>query len=157
MTNRPSFAMATGLAAVALAGCGGGDNKGSTTTQQNTNAQGSSGALTIKMSDFKFDPKNPQSAAGTVKVTAPNVGKVEHELVLFKTDRNPGSFKVEGNSVDEEALEKASDVKEIGEIADVEPGETKSETFKLTPGKYAMICNVPGHYQAGMWGSITVR
>ena len=95
--------------------------------------------------------------AGKVKITAPNVGKVEHELVLFKTNRDPGSFKVSGGRVNEEALEHAADIEEAGEIADVEPGEAKSETFKLTPGKYVMICNVSGHYTAGMYGSITVK
>jgi uncharacterized cupredoxin-like copper-binding protein len=160
------LASAAGLAAVALAGCGGGGDGSSATTasaattqQKQTTAAATAGgsALTIKMSEFAFDPKNPTAAAGKVKVTAPNIGKVEHELVLFKTNREPGSFKVSKGRVNEEALEHAADIEEVGEIADVEPGETKSETFKLTPGKYVMICNVSGHYKAGMYGSITVQ
>ena len=30
-------------------------------------------------------------------------------------------------------------------------------TVDLTPGKYAMICNLPGHYQRGMYGSLTAK
>lgn len=152
-----AIAVAGGFAAFAFAGCGGDDGGSSTTAQSPPPAAAGGSALKIEMSEFKFVPKNPTASAGKVNVTAPNVGNVEHELVLFKTDRDPGSFKVSGGRVDEEALEKASDVKEIGEIADVEPGDTKSGSFKLTPGKYVMICNVSGHYQAGMYGSVTVR
>ena len=164
---------AVGLAAMAVAGCGGGGGGSSatdaaatsaaTTTAQQTQTQAQAPAstgdskLTIKMSEFKFDPKDPTAAAGKVKITAPNIGKVEHELVLFKTNRDPGSFKVSGGRVNEDALEKTPGIKDVGEIADVEPGETKSGTFKLSPGKYVMICNVSGHYQAGMYGSITVQ
>jgi uncharacterized cupredoxin-like copper-binding protein len=45
---------------------------------------------------------------------------------------------------------------EGGEVPDVEAGETKSGKFHLTPGKYAMFCNLPGHYAQGMYGTLTV-
>ena len=45
---------------------------------------------------------------------------------------------------------------ETGEIPDVEADKTKSEEFELTPGKYVMFCNLPGHYAAGMYGTLTV-
>ena len=144
------------LATLALAaGCGddGNDGGGSATTQTQT-----SGAktLVVKMDDYSFDPKDATAAAGSVRVTAPNVGKVVHELVLVKTDEDPGSFKVENGKVDEQALEDAG-ATIPGEIADVPPGETKSKTIDLTAGKYAMICNVAGHYQRGMYGGLTVK
>ena len=31
------------------------------------------------------------------------------------------------------------------------PGKSASATFDLAPGKYALICNRPGHYQEGMY------
>lgn len=91
-----------------------------------------------------------------MKITAPNDGKVVHELVLLKTNRNPESFDVSGGEVDEKALED-SGVEIPGEIAEVPPGESKSKTVDLTAGKYAMICNLPGHYQRGMYGSLTAK
>ena len=75
-------------------------------------------------------------------------------MVLFKTTKNPGSFPVSGNRIDEEGLTGA---KSVGEITDVGPGQTKRHRFRLTPGTYAMICNVPGHYKAGMYGSVVVK
>ena len=37
-----------------------------------------------------------------------------------------------------------------GEIEEIAPGETKSLTLTLQKGHYALVCNLPGHYKAGM-------
>ena len=63
-------------------------------------------------------------------------------------------FRSRENRIDEEGLTGA---KSVGEITDVGPGQTKRHRFQLTPGKYAMICNVAGHYKAGMYGSVVVK
>jgi plastocyanin len=36
-------------------------------------------------------------------------------------------------------------------------GGTKSFTLKLAPGTYTYYCSVPGHRQAGMQGTLTVK
>jgi uncharacterized cupredoxin-like copper-binding protein len=150
------------LAAVPFAtGCGGDDNSSNdnastTTSGTTTTAPAAEKAVTIKMGEYFFDPKDVTVSAGKVKITAPNTGKQLHELVLFKTNKDPGSFKVSGGEVNEKALEE-SGATSPGEIPDVEAGKTKSATLDLTPGKYAMICNVPGHYAAGMYGSVTAK
>ena len=157
---RSQLGLVSGLAVVVgfvVAGCGG--SSSDTTTSASSGSQGGTGggkSLTVKMTDFKFTPSDPTVNAGTVQISAPNSGKVEHELVLLKTNRPAGSLPVKGNEVDEEGLE-AKGVENAGEIEEVGPGQTKSNTFHLSPGKYVMICNVPGHYQQGMYGSVTVK
>lgn len=150
-----SAAIAAGLLAVSIGGvvatgCGD-DDDGDEAAQSATAGT----AVEIKMDDFKFVPRALNQAAGEVKITAPNVGKVEHELELFKTDDDPASFTVVEGKVDTEALEEAG-AEEVGEL-EAEPGETGEGSFTLEPGKYAMICNVSGHYEQGMYGSITVK
>ena len=109
----------------------------------------------IQMGEFFFEPKNATVEAGKATIEAPNIGKVEHELVLFKTTMSPAKLPTEANGeVDEEKMDKIAE--EGGEIPDVEAGKTKSEEFELTPGKYVMFCNLPGHYAAGMYGTLTV-
>jgi uncharacterized cupredoxin-like copper-binding protein len=44
-----------------------------------------------------------------------------------------------------------------GEIPEQEPGKSASHTLMLKPGAYVYICNVPGHYAAGMRGTLTVK
>jgi uncharacterized cupredoxin-like copper-binding protein len=141
------------LAALVAAGCGGDDGEQakapSPTTTQTTTQPPASGELTIRMTEFAFDPKDAVAKAGRVTITAPNDGKVVHELVLLKTDEDPASLPKKGGKVDESTS--------VGEIADVEAGSTKKATFKLAPGKYVMVCALPGHYEGGMYGSLTVK
>ncbi len=152
-----------GLIAVtggALAGCGSTSSGGSAATTQAAAAQtgttAGGNALTVQMGDYSFTPKDVTAKAGTVTISSPNDGQVQHELVLLKTDQNAASLPLNGDEVDEEGLE-AKGVENAGEIEDVGPGQTKSGTFKLAPGTYAMICNLPGHYQRGMYGTLTVK
>ena len=145
------------LAAITMIGCG--DDSGTTTitTETETVAGGAAGGNTaeIKMGDFFFSPKNSTVQAGSTLIEAPNDGSVEHELVVFKTNMNPAKLPTEASGdVDEEKMDKVAEG--AGEIPDVEAGETKSGTFDLTPGKYVMFCNLPGHYTQGMYGTITV-
>lgn len=150
--------MAAALTAVAIGACGDDDDgdDGGATTGADTGTAAVTGAVTVKMGDFFFDPKDVTVAAGSVTMSTPNVGKVEHELVLFKSDADPASLPVSGGEVDEEAFEEQG-AEEVGEIDDVQPGQTKEKSFDLTAGKYVMICNLPGHYQQGMYGSATVE
>ena len=146
------------LAASVASGCGGDDDNGDggqaaapapTATQTTTQPPAADRALTIRMTEFAFDPKDAVAKAGKVTITAPNDGKVVHELVLLKTDEDPAALPKKGDEVDESTA--------VGEIADVEPGSTKKDTFKLVPGNYAMVCALPGHYEGGMYGSLTVE
>ena len=146
------------LAAPVAAGCGSDGDNGDggqgaapspTATQTATQPPAAERTLTIRMTEFAFDPNDAIAKAGKVTITAPNDGRVVHELVLLKTDEDPATLPKKGDEVDESTS--------VGEIADVEPGSTKEATFKLAPGKYAMVCALPGHYEGGMYGSLTVE
>jgi uncharacterized cupredoxin-like copper-binding protein len=143
-----------------IAGCGA--SKGSdvptsaAATQPATTTSGSGNTLTVKLADYSFTPSDPTVKSGPLTITAPNGGQIEHELVVYKTNKAAGSLPVKGAEVDEDAL-KASGATDEGEIQNVAAGQTKSTHFKLTPGHYVMICNVPGHYAQGMYGTITVK
>ncbi len=140
-----------------VVGCGDDDNGGggqadapsSTKTEKTTPPPAASHALTIRMTEYAFDPKDAVAKKGKVTISAPNDGQIVHELVLLKTDADPATLPKKGDEVDESTS--------VGELADVEPGATKKATFKLVPGTYAMVCALPGHYENGMYGSLTVK
>ena len=151
---------ATVVLALFVAGCGDDDDDdngaegeatspASTMAATTTEPAAASSTLTIRMSEFRFDPKEAVAKAGKVTITAPNDGKTVHELVLLKTNADPAKLPMDGDEVDES--------KAVGEIEDVDPGATKKQTFDLEAGKYAMVCALPGHYQGGMYGSLTVK
>lgn len=156
--------IALGLLAVtglALTGCGLTSSGGSdTTTQASTATQSATTAggngLTVQMGDYSFTPQTLTAKAGKVDITAPNGGQVQHELVLLKTDQSPTSLPLKGEDVDEDAAE-AHGAENVGEITDVGPGQSQTKAFNLTPGKYVIICNLPGHFSRGMYGTLTVK
>jgi uncharacterized cupredoxin-like copper-binding protein len=149
------------------AGCGSSDDSENDTTATVTEAGGGGGGggggeasggktLEIKMGDYFFSPSNGSAPPGPTVIEAPNEGSVEHELVVFKTSMDPAKLPTEASGeVDEEKMDEIAE--SAGEIADVEAGDTKAGDFKLTPGKYVIFCNLPGHYAQGMYGTLTVK
>lgn len=97
--------------------------------------------------------------AGQVTFNATNAGRFGHELVVIRTDRDPGALPtLPTGEVDE------NQVTIVGQIGEFEPG-TRTLTLNLEPGRYALICNVVArrpdgslspHYQRGMFTRFTV-
>jgi uncharacterized cupredoxin-like copper-binding protein len=116
------------VAAMALvAACGGGGG-GSSYKEPKGPAQAT---LDIKGGNFFFDPKDSDAPAGVDAIKMESEGGL-HTLV-FDDGKVPG-FKLQA-------------------------GSGKSDELKadLKPGKYTIYCDIPGHREAGMEGTITVR
>lgn len=77
-----------------------------------------------------------------------NVGQLPHEFVVLKTDKSANALGT-GQKVPEDV--------NVGETGDVQTGESKTLKLDLKPGHYALICNLPGHYAAGMHADFTVK
>lgn len=108
-------------------------------------AQGPSN-YTIKMGETSIP-------AGKVTFTVKNHSKsLEHEFVVAKTNlaANELPYDKSTKRVEEHKL----DV--VGEVDDVQPGMSGSNTLDLKPGKYVGFCNEPGHYQLGMYVAFKV-
>lgn len=146
-----TIAVAAVVALLGVAGCGDdNDDSGSSGGSPQTNASGSGGGggssqtasgggATLKLSadpggELKFDKSTLQAKAGTVTIDLDNPSSATA----------PHAVEIEGNGVEEE-----SDT--------IEPGNKTSVTADLKPGKYTFYCPVPGHEQAGMKGTLTVR
>jgi plastocyanin len=137
------------LAAVALVACGGSDS--TTTTSSAEEAGGGAAAESGKESaggggggstvQFEADPSG-ELAYTTTEASAKS-GKV---TVDFK---NPQSL------THDVAIEDSSG-KEVGKTELIGEGET-STTVDLKPGTYTYYCTVPGHREAGMEGTLTVK
>jgi uncharacterized cupredoxin-like copper-binding protein len=62
------------------------------------------------------------------------------------------------DAVDESAsLGEASNGCDAGEGDGIAPGESGWVTLQLAPGRYELICNLAGHYAAGMWTTLVVE
>jgi plastocyanin len=134
------------LAAFGLVACGGDDEEETvvvepTTTEEGTGTGGGApagGATTLNVSapadgSFAFDQKSLTAEAGSVTIDFNNPADLSHDVVVED---------------------------ESGEIigkTDLVSGGATSTTVELQPGTYTYFCDVPGHREGGMEGTLTVQ
>ena len=120
------------LLALASSSCGGG---GPTTT------------IDVTLSEFSFTPNTFTVPAGQeISINAQNNGAVVHNFIVMNLDTSVGE---EFNSEDEA---------NIYWQLEIQPGQDSTATFTAPsePGDYQIVCSTPGHYVAGMIGTLTV-
>ena len=135
--------------ALALAGCGGGSSSSSGSSGSSggsgpsgsgsgtsSSSGGGGGGSTLKLAadpsgKLAFDKKTLKAKAGQVTVDFTNASGVPHAV------------EIEGKGVE-------SKTKTLTK-------GTASLTADLKPGTYEFYCPVPGHRQAGMKGTLTVK
>jgi plastocyanin len=94
--------------------------------------QGASAALEFTAVDIDFREAEATGAAGELEVTLTNEGAIEHSWV------------VEGHEADLRLYTQQA-------------GATDEGAITLDAGEYTYYCDIPGHRQAGMEGTLTVE
>ncbi|MCV2395725.1 sulfocyanin-like copper-binding protein [Actinotalea sp. M2MS4P-6] len=98
--------------------------------------------------------------AGTVTLRLDNRGTVDHELVVLPlADGQQVGQRTVGadDAVDEStSLGEASATGAEGEGDGIAPGTSGWVTLDLQPGRYELVCNIDGHYAAGMYTLLVV-
>ena len=80
-------------------------------------------------------------------LTVTNDGTIPHNFRVIATDLAADALPLDGAEVDEES----ADLEVVGSIALIGPGDSQTAAAELPPGGYVLICNVPGHYENGMF------
>jgi plastocyanin len=121
---------AVACVALALGACG--DDSG------DENSSAGPTALTVKMTDYEFEPDDVTVAQGDA-ITVTNEGGIAHNLTIEKgPDPRDETDKLAGTS---------SFLK----------GKSVRLEVNIPAGRYAMVCTVPGHRELGMVGRLRVR
>jgi plastocyanin len=145
-----AVAFALVLASFALVACGGGSSSSSSseTTSPETTSEssgggaeaeggsaGSASALEIETasSGLAFASKSATAKAGKVTVDFTNGQPIPHDVAIESA----------GGEV-------------IGQTETTAEGSDSTEV-ELEPGTYTFFCTVPGHREAGMEGTLTVK
>ncbi len=104
--------------------------------------------VSVVMKDRSFSASVRSVPAGKVTFVVRNAGTMEHEFVAIKTNRPSRALPMKG--------QQASEVGSQGAIEELAPGRTKRLTLTLAPGKYVLLCNLPGHYKRGQVTTLLV-
>ncbi len=92
--------------------------------------------------------------AGQVDLVVTNDGSVGHELLVFKGDLAPSAYPI---NADGDIVEDNPKVNLISDGADIAHGGTQTRAVDLSqPGTYLFVCNLLGHFKAGMYQVVTV-
>jgi len=98
--------------------------------------------------------------AGTVSLRVANIGSLVHELVVIPlpVGQRVGSRAVgaDGRIDETGSVAEASRTCGDGPGDGINAGAISWVTITLAPGSYEFLCNLPGHYAAGMYTSLTV-
>jgi len=132
------------LAALILSGVPG----MATTYSQQRPASPAASTVNVVMKDRSFQSSTRTVPAGKVTFVVRNVGTMEHEFVVLRTDRHHHLLSMKS--------QQASEVGAKGEIEEFAAGRTKRLTLTLAPGKYVLLCNLRGHYKRGQFIGLVV-
>ena len=104
------------------------------------------------LQEWKVSVSPNTATAGEVKFTVSNNGTIGHEFLVVKTDILDGKITLDGDHF----AEPSPGLEVIDEIGEFKPGTTELLVLNLKPGNYQLVCNLPGHYAAGMHTSFVV-
>ena len=114
--------------------------------------QATGNLVRVDLSEWSIRAKPATVPAGNVSFAVKNRGRATHELVILKTDAPPAALPAPEGFVDENAAGETA-----GTLYDLRRGRGQTRTFSLEPGRYALICNLVGHYQLGMRAALEAR
>ena len=102
--------------------------------------------------EWNVSVKPNTATAGEVKFTIKNEGTIGHEFLVVKTDILDGQIQLDGDHFSEPS----PGLEVIDEIGEFPAGSTELLVLSLEAGNYQLVCNLPGHYAAGMHTSFVV-
>lgn len=94
--------------------------------------------------------------AGSVDFEVKNSStNMVHEFLILKTDMTYDQFPIDPQDPSKVDENKLDGVKELN--TDLDPGKSGKLVIELTPGRYVVFCNQPGHFAGGMRQIFTVE
>jgi hypothetical protein len=104
----------------------------------------------VREKDFRIFVRPNHVRAGNVRLIIRNEGPVMHELLLVRGSRTQLPLRVDGLTVDEDAIPLRGVLEGAGS------GSVRQMRVHLSAGRYQLICNMAGHFLAGMHAELVV-
>ncbi len=100
--------------------------------------------------DMSIDLSQTYAPQGTVSFLVTNTDTMKHEFVVLQTDTPAADFPISSFEGESNRFNEDKAGTNVGETGDMEAGTSQVLTIDLKAGHYAVVCNLPGHYAAGM-------
>jgi len=150
MSRKTSLVAAFGALVLLLAACGGAGEDAAPDDQ--VPAGGIRTIEVVALDDLSFDPGAIEVEAGEeVRFVVTNAGAAVHDFYVGTEDEQTAHEAEMGDAGMDHGADPAADALTL------EAGETDELTVVFDePGTVLFACHQPGHYDAGMVGTITV-
>ena len=106
--------------------------------------------IRVSERDFRIVVTPGHMSAGAAELVVTNHGPDTHELIIVRARRSQLPLRLDGLTVDEDALH------EVAIVEGVDPEGVGRVRLHLAPGRYELFCNMAGHFMAGMHGDLVV-
>jgi uncharacterized cupredoxin-like copper-binding protein len=95
----------------------------------------------LRLDEYSITPEHVQVRAGRITLVAHDSGRLTHNLavVQFKRPKSGEQEKMYGKPT-----------------KTLFPGQTRSTTVDLKPGKYRLVCTIANHDNLGQYGELKV-
>lgn len=92
--------------------------------------------------------------SGSVPFKIANEGSIAHEFLIVRSEKRASELLADVDPATgriDEAL-----IEVVDEQPEFEPGAPGAVTVDLSPGHYVVMCNIAGHFQAGMYADLEI-
>ena len=137
-------------AVLAFAACGGDDEE-----EEADPGGGAPVAATLggDAGEYAITVDPESAAAGSITFSIVNEGELEHEFEVFEGTLDPAEVPIEEERANFEGL----GIEEVDEVEDLAGGDEAQLTVELPSGTHLLVCNLPGHWEQGMYTEFTVE
>lgn len=118
-------------------------------------------AMDMGGSMMRLMPMWTRVSAGDVTIDLVNRGTMPHELLVYPLA--PGQVAGQRPVGANDRVGETSVLGEVepvcdqpGDVDGIAAGNVGRVTLRLQPGRYEIVCNLPGHYRAGMFATLVV-
>ncbi|HZP72307.1 MAG TPA: sulfocyanin-like copper-binding protein [Gaiellaceae bacterium] len=108
--------------------------------------------VAVQEHDFQITLSTHRVPAGETLFRITNHGPDAHELIVVH-DNGHLPLRADGMTVNEEALTKQT----VGGLEPARAGAVRDLRVNLPPGRYLLLCNMYGHFMAGMHSELIAQ
>lgn len=108
--------------------------------------------IAVSLDEFSVAPSPNSATPGVITFNVSNDGAIIHDFHVIQTNLSPGGLPVDQSTAQVDFTQ----VNVVSSTGTIQGGSSDSTAPNLSAANYVLICNLPGHYEGGMYAAFTV-